>query len=115
MAKLPAKLKQAISSYINEINAVCPIDKAILYGSYASGHAGVKSDIDLAIFSKAINDHNRLQVMTRYLMKVAKYKLDFQPLVFPYEDYFDADNDFIADEIKNKGIEVYNREEERSL
>jgi predicted nucleotidyltransferase len=110
MAKLTSKLKKAISSYIKEINSICPIDKAIVYGSYASHHAGARSDIDLAIFSKAVDNQNRLRVMTLYLKKVAKYKLDLQPLVFPYEDYNDSDNDFIINEIKKKGIEIYSHE-----
>ncbi len=107
MSKLPLKVKKTIISYLNEINSLCPIEKAFLFGSWARQRGSIDSDIDLAIFSKAANDENRLEIMTRYLMKVSKYKLDLQPLVFSYEDYFDENNDFIMQEIRKKGIEIH--------
>lgn len=107
MANIPDKIKEILKSYISEISNICPIDKVILYGSYASGHHEEESDIDLAIFSKAINESNRLRFATLFLMKIAKYNLDIQPQAFPLGDYFDEENDFIANEIKKRGIELY--------
>ena len=98
-------------NYIGEINNICPIEKVIIFGSYASGHQSSDSDIDLAIFSKNINDDNRLEFMKIFFMKISKYKLDIQPLAFSFNEFIDGDNDFILNEIKSKGIEIYSREQ----
>ena|SRR3990167_2290604 len=109
MVNIPDRIKKVIESYISDIRNICPIDKIILYGSYVSGSPKDESDIDLAIFSKAINESNRLRFTTLFLMKIAKYQLDIQPQAFPLEDYLDEENDFIAHEVKRKGMEIYSR------
>jgi hypothetical protein len=45
--------------------------------------------------------------MTLFLTKIAKYKLDIQPIAFSWKDYITEENDFIKNEIKKKGIEIY--------
>ncbi|MBF0554429.1 MAG: nucleotidyltransferase domain-containing protein [Nitrospirae bacterium] len=91
---------------MREAEGVCHVDKAILFGSHAHGRPSAQSDIDIAIFSKAVTDRNRIETMSKLLMLVSKLKVDIQPVVFPYEDYATGDNDFITEEIKKKGIEI---------
>ncbi len=74
--------------------------RLFIFGSYAHGRAGKHSDIDMAIFSRNVNDENRLEVMTETVALINKFKLDIQPIVFSYDDYFSEDNDFISNEIK---------------
>lgn len=109
MAKVSSKIRESINDYLKEIDRICPVEKAVLFGSHASGHPREGSDIDLAIFSEKIDDYNRLKFMTIFLTKIAKYKLDLQPLGFAFNDYLDDSNDFVANEIKKKGIEIYSR------
>ena len=104
MAKIPNKIKKSIEEFLSEIRSICNLNKVILYGSYASGRSTQNSDIDLAIFSKDANDDNRLNLMTKILMRVPKYKLDLQPLVFSYKEVSSNKNDFIKNEIKSRGI-----------
>ncbi|MBU0567843.1 nucleotidyltransferase domain-containing protein [bacterium] len=109
MDRVSSKIRKTINEYLREVDHICPVEKAVLFGSHASGCVRERSDIDLAIFSKKINAHNRLKFMTVFLTKIGKYKLDLQPLAFTFDDYLDDSNDFIANEIKRKGIEIYSR------
>jgi predicted nucleotidyltransferase len=106
MAKKKAEIIRLVKQYLKEAESVCPVDKAVLFGSYAHGKAKKESDIDIAIFSRKVTDKNRLETMSRLIMLIAKLKLDIQPVVFPYADYLSGENDFISEEIKKKGLEV---------
>ena len=44
--------------------------------------------------------------MTEAVALINKFKLDIQPLVFSYDDYFNEDNEFISNEIKKNGFEL---------
>lgn len=106
MVKTKTQVIRVLKNYLREAERVCHVDKAILFGSHAHGRATAQSDIDIAIFSKAVTDANRIEMMSKLLMLMNKLKVDIQPVVFPYEDYATGDNDFIAEEIKKKGIEI---------
>lgn len=106
MHKIRNKVKRILNAYILEANKLCRIDKVILFGSCSRGKARKNSDIDIAIFSRDVNDTNRLQIMTELFMLISKFKVDIQPIVFSYKDYLKEDNDFILNEIKKKGIEL---------
>lgn len=107
MYKRKNNIKKAVEKYLLEINRLCPIDIAVLYGSHAKGSARKESDIDLAIFSKKITDYNRLKFMKIFLSHIYKYKMDFQPIAFNIKDYTSDENDFIRDEIKKRGKVVF--------
>ena len=47
-------------------------------------------------------------------MLIAKLKLDIQPIVFSYGDYMSEDNEFIAQEIKKKGLEITSENSSRA-
>ncbi len=103
MAKIQDSLKKSLSLFLEDIQSICSLDRVILFGSFAKGKNTSDSDLDLAIFSKSVNDNNRLEIMTKMSTRVPKYKLDIQPLVFSFRDFNKSDNSFIQDEIK-KGI-----------
>jgi predicted nucleotidyltransferase len=106
MAKIKAEIVDKLQRYLNDVEQICHVDKAVVFGSYAKGNAGKNSDIDMAIFSRSINDKNRLEVMARVIALIVKYKLDIQPIVFSYDDYFSEENDFISNEVKKNGLEL---------
>lgn len=107
MVKTKAQVIKTARRYLKEAEKVCRVDKAILFGSYARGTAKRQSDIDIAIFSQNVTDTNRIEMMSRLIMLIAKLKLDIQPIVFSYGDYVSEDNEFIAQEIKKKGLEIH--------
>lgn len=107
MAKIKTKvINKLLKEYLKEVEKICHVDKAILFGSYVHGKTRKQSDIDIAVFSRNVTDENRLETMSKIIMLIDKLKLDIQPIVFSYEDYIKADNDFISNEIKKKGIEI---------
>src|SRR3972149_3460559 len=87
MAKINATLVKEIKNYISDIRSICSIDKAVLFGSYAKGTQAKDSDIDIAVFSREINDSNRHRYMSLFLRHILKYKLDIQPLAFNLKDF----------------------------
>ena len=108
MVKIPAAIIKTLNDYLRDVEKICHIDKAILFGSYAHGNIKKRSDIDIAIFSKQITEDNRLEIMARLIASGGKFKRDIQTMAFPWEDYLSKENDFIVNEIINKGIEIQN-------
>ncbi|MBI4822885.1 MAG: nucleotidyltransferase domain-containing protein [Nitrospirae bacterium] len=109
MASVKPSVMKSLEDYVAEISAICRIDRAVLFGSYAKGTQNKESDIDIAIFSKEINDSNRHKYMSLFLRHILKYKLDIQPLAFNTKEYNSLSDDFIAGEIRKKGIVIYRR------
>lgn len=106
MAKTESPVIKIVRDYLQEVDRIYPVDKAILFGSHAKGNAGKHSDIDLAIFSRSITPQNRLDALTRIIFLTHRFQKDIQPIIFSYDDYLDTDNDFIVHEVKKKGLEV---------
>ena len=108
MAKIKTEIINILLQYLADVEKICHVDKAFVFGSYAHGRAGEQSDIDMAIFSENVTDDNRLDVMAKAIALINKYKLDIQPILFSCDDYLSGDNDFIATEIKKNGFELKN-------
>lgn len=109
MAKINPIVVKKIKKYIADISSICPIDKAVLFGSYAKGTQVEDSDIDIAVFSREIDDSNRHKYMSLFLKHILKYKLDIQPVAFSLKDYDSQLDKFITDEIKKKGTVVFSK------
>lgn len=105
MVEIPATLEQALKNYVQDLAQHYRLDRIILFGSMAKGTFDKDSDIDLAIFSRDVTAENEIDIMADCLLRAMPYKLDIQPLVYPLADY-EADNDFIRQEIIAQGIEL---------
>jgi predicted nucleotidyltransferase len=83
-----------------------PIDKAVLYGSYAKGNASKWSDVDICFFSQAFEDKRDIDVVIELLGMAGKYHPDicFEPNVFPTSE-IDNDNPFVK-EVLRTGREI---------
>jgi predicted nucleotidyltransferase len=106
MSKDINKTINLLKKFLKDVNAFLHVDKAILFGSHVHGRPNKNSDIDIAIFTREATDRNRVKLMSEALCVAGDYKADIQPLIFPYKDLMDDENDFIVDEIKKKGIEI---------
>jgi len=106
VAKSKVKIVDMLRRYLKDVEGVCHVEKAIVFGSWAKGKAGENSDIDMAIFSRSVTDESRLEVMARVIALITKYKIDIQPVVFCYDDYFNEENDFISNEVRKNGFEL---------
>ncbi len=106
MAKIPSKIIKTLNDYLHDVEKICHVDKAILFGSYANGNVKKRNDIDIAIFSRQITEDNRLEIMAKLIASGGRFKRDIQPMALPWEDFLSNDNDFIVNEIIKKGIEI---------
>ncbi|MBI2459835.1 MAG: nucleotidyltransferase domain-containing protein [Parcubacteria group bacterium] len=106
MAKrtIPLKVKRNIKNYLNILNKdKLPIQKVILFGSYAKGAQNKWSDIDLCVISpKFKNAWDALQYLWE---KRTDHKTPvIEPIGFSPKDF--ADEDSLIHEIKRTGLEI---------
>lgn len=105
MAQIPENINNAVKEYISELSKEIPVQKVILFGSYANGNYTKDSDVDLAIFSDYFEGRSRIDGIKFLLSRARKYvKMDFQPIPFTYRDYIESDG--FAAEILKKGVEI---------
>ena len=70
-------------SYAEDVKRVMPVEKAILFGSYAQGYATESSDVDICFFLKDYNGKKRVEIITELLGLTGKYPgAAIEPLVF---------------------------------
>lgn len=99
------KIGETIKSYVDDVRNVMPVDKAVLFGSYAKGIATEQSDIDICFFLQNFEGKRRVDVLYELLGLTHKYKgVYFEPAVFPTEE-IERGNPFVK-EILRTGVEV---------
>ena len=92
-------------SYTNDVRQVFPVEKAILFGSYAKGTADAQSDIDVCFFLNNYGDKERVEIIIELLGLKRKYKSAyFEPIVYPTSE-LQNDNPFVK-EIMRTGMEI---------
>jgi len=84
--------------YATDVSRELPVDKALLFGSYAKGYAREQSDIDICFFLKDYNGRRRVDLLTQILgIGGKKYRgAFFEPIVFETAEIKD-DNPFIRE------------------
>ena len=99
-------VNQIAREYAVEVGRELPVDKAVLFGSYARGYASEQSDIDICFFLKNYNGKRRVDIITQILgIGGEKYKgAFFEPIVFE-TDEIQNDNPLVQ-EILATGIEL---------
>ena len=91
--------------FAEDVRQVMPVEKAILFGSYAKGNATELSDVDVCFFLRDYCGKQRVDVITELLRLGGKYPdVAFEPLAFESADT-KKDNPFVR-EILNEGIEL---------
>ena len=91
--------------FARDVNQVMPIDKAVLFGSYAKGYATESSDVDICFFLKDYNGKQRVEIITTLISMGGKYPdIAFEPLVFESSELQNG-NPFVR-EILATGIEL---------
>lgn len=94
-----------VKRYVNELISIgVPIEKAILFGSFAKGNPHEYSDIDVALVSPNFSGFGFEDKSSFSSINIKKEYIDIE--VKTYEsNYFKLGDPFIT-EIKNTGIEV---------
>ena len=85
-------------NYAEDVSCELPVDKALLFGSYAKGNASERSDIDICFFLKSYNGKRRVDLLTQILgIGGKKYRgAFFEPIVFETAE-IQNDNPFIRE------------------
>jgi predicted nucleotidyltransferase len=91
--------------YADDVRHAYPVDKAVLFGSYAKGTADERSDIDMCFFLDNYCGKRRMDIMVELFGLTRRYKrVPFEPLVFETSE-LDNDNPFVK-EILRTGREI---------
>lgn len=85
-------------NYAEEVSRELPVDKALLFGSYAKGCANEQSDIDVCFFLKNYSGKRRVDLLAHILgIGGKKYRgFFFEPIIFETAE-IQNDNPFIKD------------------
>jgi predicted nucleotidyltransferase len=82
-----------------------PVDKAVLFGSYAKGTADEGSDIDVCFFLDSYGGRRRMDIMVDLFKLKRGYKpVPFEPVVFETSE-IENDNPFVK-EILRTGKDI---------
>jgi predicted nucleotidyltransferase len=91
--------------YAETVRRVLPVDKVVLYGSYAKGTATRLSDVDVCFFLSDFNGKRRVDIIGELLGLCGRYKgAYFEPNAFPTSE-IERGNPFVK-EILMTGIEI---------
>jgi len=105
MATNIEEMSQKARSFALDVKKVMPVEKAILFGSYAKGYATELSDVDICFFLRDYNGRQRVEVITELLGLGSKYPdIAFEPLVFESAE-IQNNNPFVLT-ILEEGIEL---------
>jgi len=92
-------------SYASDVSNIFPVDKVVLFGSYAKGTATAQSDIDICFFISSFGEMRRVDVIKKLLGLMRNYKrIHFEPIAFPTNE-LQNDNPFVK-EILRTGKEI---------
>ncbi|MFH1030646.1 MAG: nucleotidyltransferase domain-containing protein [bacterium] len=103
--RIPKKLKEKITNYIQVLKEdELPIEKVVLFGSYAKGSQNKWSDVDLCVISPKFKDPWKA---TNYLWEKIIFDMEYtiEPVGFNSND-FKNNNSSLINEIKKNGIEM---------
>lgn len=104
MGTIPQEVLIITTDYINKLKQQIPVEKVVLFGSYAKGSYTKDSDVDLAVFSPAFDNMSRVDGLTFLLMQALGYNIDIQPQPYTVKDY--VEHTGLVDEILKTGIEI---------
>jgi predicted nucleotidyltransferase len=100
-------VNRAVKSYVAEVKAAIPIDKAYLFGSYAKGTANEYSDVDVCFFSKSFEDDQDEAAFLKLFRLKRKYTCEnvhIEPHTFATHHLYN-DNPFVK-EVLRTGREI---------
>jgi len=97
--------KKIARNYAADVKNALPVDKAILYGSYANGDATELSDVDVCFFLRDFEGKSRVDIIGELLRLCRVYKgAFFEPIAFQTSE-IERGNPFVK-EILATGIEI---------
>lgn len=104
-----AEIKRLILKFAEELQNRIPVEKIILFGSYAYGKPTEASDIDIAVVSdrfKKMDDIKRIMLLSDYARRI-RCSVDIDPIGFTEDELAKSDYFEIGGEITEKGVVIY--------
>lgn len=101
------KIKRIIREFAKELSHHVPVEKVILFGSYAKGNPGPDSDLDLVFISpnfSGLDGLARFDIIGK-ARKNYEYAMDY--FGFTPEEYENASPLTTLGEVKETGVVVY--------
>lgn len=102
-----------ISDFLKHVRRELPIERAYLFGSYATGRNRDYSDIDLAIVTPILNDENSFAINQNIFRRAMRYNLDLEPICFSPEEFKKEELPIVLD-IKREGVEIATKDKTNS-
>ena len=102
MSNIPVQIDQAIKEFLINVSKKIPIDKAILFGSYAKGTNNDNSDIDVAVIVDEITGDFLEETQGLYKIR-RKIDLSIEPVLLEIKN----DNSRFLEEIIATGEVLY--------
>jgi predicted nucleotidyltransferase len=90
--------------YAEDVRRAMPLDKAVLFGSYAKGTADPQSDVDICFFLDNYGGKRRMDIIVDLLGLAHRYDAYFEPIVFETSE-LENDNPFVK-EILRTGKDI---------
>lgn len=103
MDRIPEPIQKIVRAYIADLGKQIPIEKVIIFGSYAKGNPHEFSDVDIAIFSDYFKGMSRIDNLYFLLLKAADYDIDLVPQGFTMDYYHEPVG--LVSEIIKTGVE----------
>jgi predicted nucleotidyltransferase len=98
---------EKVNSFTQELIAHgIPIERVILFGSYAKNQQREDSDIDVALFSNIFSGFGFEDKQLFALINVKKDYIDIETKTFPSQTYYEQTP--LAEMIEKTGIELFN-------
>lgn len=104
MDRIPKSIQKIIEEYIINLRKQIPINKVIIFGSYAKGTIHKYSDVDIAVFSDYFKGMSRVDGIYFLLLNAVDYDIDLEPQPFTMDDYNHPVG--LVSEIIKTGIEL---------
>ena len=106
MVQVSDIIREKIRRFAQKVRLVYPVEKTLLYGSYAKGNPSPDSDIDVAVVVD-IKDHLKRVTITSQLLHLAG-QIDpaIEPKCVFSDEYKNCDRASILFEILSTAIEI---------
>ncbi|MDR2671523.1 MAG: nucleotidyltransferase domain-containing protein [Oscillospiraceae bacterium] len=97
-------VKNAAIRYADDVRRVMPIDKAVLFGSYAKGTADDGSDVDVCFFLPTFGERRRIDIIGDLIGMTRDRIVPFEPIAFTTSE-IERGNPFVK-EVLSTGVEI---------
>lgn len=106
-----SEVKDIVRDFVSRLEKKIPVEKVIVFGSYAYGHPNRASDLDLAVISPGFKRMPHIKRIM-FLSAISRYVktprlIDIDPLGFTEEDIRNSGYFDLAGEISENGDVIY--------